>query len=329
MDAQGSIMSLFQPPAIERTVQKHEWIEYKPIGQIVEGGPIEFNISGNSADYIDLQKSRIAIKVKVQTSKGVAVTSENAVALVNLSLHALFRQLDVTLQQKVISPDVGTSYPYKAIIDALLKTDETVKLSRMQTENYFKDTSGAMNATDPETGGNAGLLQRYALTALGNELVMEGPLYHDMCQQNRAILNNVRIGVKLFPSLDAFRLMANDDDAYKVIIMDATLKACHVKVHPEVVLAQDHALQEGPAIYPIQQSQIISHSIAKGSFNFTLDGVYNGDVPSNIVIGLVSAEAYAASYKKNYADFANFGLNFLEFTIDGSSAPIKTVSTGL
>ena len=88
-------------------------------------------------------------------------------------------------------------------------------------------------------------------------------------------------------------------------------------------MAQDEALKEGPAIYPIQQSQIISHSIAKGSFNFTLDGMYNGDVPSNLVIGLVSAEAYAGSYKKNYADFASFGLNFLEFTIDGNSTPIK------
>ena len=202
----------------------------------MEGGPIEFNISGNSADYIDLQKSRIVVKVKVQTSKGGAVTTESPVGLVNLSLHALFRQVDVTLQQKVISSDVGTAYPYKAIIDVLLKTGDAVKQSRMQTENYFKDTAGAMNATDPEAGGNSGLLQRYALTAMGTELVMEGPLYSDIWQQNRAILNNVRVGVKLFPSLDAFRLMANDEEAYKVIITDATLKVCHVKVHPEVIL---------------------------------------------------------------------------------------------
>ena len=106
MDAQTSAMSLFQPPAIERTIQKYEWIEYKSIGQIAEGGPIEFNISGNSVDYIDLQKSRIVVKLKLQTSAGQPVTVEHAVGLVNLSLHALFRQVDVTLQQKVISPSV-------------------------------------------------------------------------------------------------------------------------------------------------------------------------------------------------------------------------------
>ena len=193
----------------------------------------------------------------------------------------------------------------------------------MQAENFFFDTAGAMDATDPETGGNTGLLQRFSLTALGNELVLEGSLYHDLCQQNRPILNNVCIGVKLFPSLDAFRLMANDDDAYKVIVTDATLNVCHVKIYPEVILAHDEALKQGPAIYPINQSQIITHSIAKGSFNFAIDDVYNGDVPSQIIIGLVSSQAYAASYKKNYANFDKFGLNYLQFTIDGNSASMK------
>ena len=40
-----------------------------------------------------------------------------------------------------------------------------------------------------------------------------------------------------------------------------------------------------------------------------------------MVVGLVSSEAYAGSYKKNYANFANYGLNFLEFSINGNSVP--------
>ena len=323
MDAQQSSLSLFQPPAIEKTIEKEEWVEFRPIGQISQGSVIQFNISSDSTNYIDLKKSRLHLKAQIQQPDGKPVTDKDLVGLVNLSLHALFRQVDVMLQQKVISPEIGVNYPYKALLDVLLHTGHDVKESRLQGELFFKDSSGSMDATDPITGGNGGLLERYALTSDGEVVSMEGPIHVDICQQEQSLLNGVQVMVKLIPSSEAFTLMAKNDVKYRVIITDAALKVCYVKVNPSVILAHNEALKEGEAIYPISQSDVKSFGIPQGSFTYTADGIFNGEVPSQLVVALVSSEAYAGSYKKNYGNFGNFDVNYLEFSVNGNAVPMQ------
>ncbi len=320
-DTQTSSMSLFHPPPTEKAVLKHSIVEYRPVSQIAEGSTIEFNIPGTTTQYVNLKKSRLHVKCKLTKADKTPVDEENLVGLVNLSLHALFRQIDVMLQQKVVSPDVGTNYPYKALIDVLLHTATDVNQSQIQAEFFFKDEAGLMDATDPQTGGNSGLLQRYAHTSEGQTVSLEGPLYVDICQQDRNIINGVPISVKLYPSSDAFRLMAKDDELYKVIITDAVLKVYHVEVNPEVILAHNEALKKGNVLLPIRQSEVKAYAIAKGSFTHTVDGMFSGEIPTSIVVGLVSSAAYAGSYKKNYANFKNYDLNYLDFSVDGNSLP--------
>jgi hypothetical protein len=82
--------------------------------------------------------------------------------MVNLGLHSLFRQVEVTLNSTSVSNDVGCHYPYKALLDVLLLYGYDVKETMLQCEMYFKDTAGAMEQV---TGGtNAGLQYRYGMT---------------------------------------------------------------------------------------------------------------------------------------------------------------------
>ena len=61
------------------------------------------------------------------------------VAPVNFTLHSIFRQIDLSLNQKVVSPDVGVNYPYKALIDLLLGSSNDMILSQAQAAMFFKD----------------------------------------------------------------------------------------------------------------------------------------------------------------------------------------------
>ena len=107
MEGQQQSMSLFQPTPIEKTIIKHKIVEYRPSAQISERSTIEFNVPGMATDYINLKKSKLHVKSKITKEDGTVVASvEDAVGLVNLSLRSLFRQADVTLQQKNISPDI-------------------------------------------------------------------------------------------------------------------------------------------------------------------------------------------------------------------------------
>ncbi len=40
MDVQQKSLALFQPPAVEKSIQKMEWVEFRPVGQISSGSTI-------------------------------------------------------------------------------------------------------------------------------------------------------------------------------------------------------------------------------------------------------------------------------------------------
>ena len=106
------------------------------------------------------------------------------------------------------------------MMDVLLRYGFDVKDSPLQSELYNKYT-GNMDAVPP--GNNSGLMSRIAYTTNGNEVTLEGPVHTDMFQQDRLILNGVKIVTKFHPSNRKFTLMTGDAEEYKVQITSAIL----------------------------------------------------------------------------------------------------------
>ena len=112
-------------------------------------GVIEFSVPGTSADYISLGKSKLHIKYiitdeegnKIKDQKdlnGVPTDNSDQVASVNFTLHSIFRQIDLSLNQKLISPDVGVNYPYKALSDLLLGSSNDMIFSQAQAAMFLR-----------------------------------------------------------------------------------------------------------------------------------------------------------------------------------------------
>ena len=119
----------------------------------------------------------------------------------------------------------------------------------------------------------------------GGSITLEGSLYLDFVfDQIRAILNGVAINVKLFQAGNYFKLMRNGVKVYKLKILSAVLKVCHVGLNPSVILAHNEALKLGPALYPFWRSDIKSFGAAAGSQTFIADNIFYGKVPSKLII---------------------------------------------
>ena len=106
-----------------RFLKSKEWIEYRPRNQINDTSAINFNIPPQSSAYIDLKKERFNVKLRLLNGDGTPLTAGVVGGLVNLPLHTIFRQVDVTFRQTPLS-HIGTNYPYKAYIDTILKTSK-------------------------------------------------------------------------------------------------------------------------------------------------------------------------------------------------------------
>ena len=315
-------MSIFEVPPTDTTITVREWIEYRPINQISQDTAIEFHVTPQSTGYLDLKQSRVNVKIKVTRDDGSPVTQDDVVGLVNLPLHSIFSSLECDLQHMAVS-QIGTNYPYKAYIDTLLTTQTSRRIDN-SSQLFVKDTRGRFDDADAKTGSNLGLYERWTYTRDGRILDLEGPLLLDFFQQERLILNGVPLDLKFWPSKNAFRLMSDSlHPNEKVNIVDATLKLCIQRPNPALTMAHTKLIEKSPAVYPFMTSSIKIASIAQGEFSFSADDMFHGEVPSQLILGLVSSSAYIGDYKKSPFNFGHYDCNFVALYVDGQSLPGK------
>ena len=322
MEVHSSSLSLFEPAAVESGIESVKWVQYAPMIIPKAGSSLVFNIPANTTAYTDLSKTILQAKVKVTKADGTHLASEDDAALVNLALSSLFAQCDVSLNQRPINTSIGPNYPYKAYLDVLLNSNPHEVESVLQNELFYKDTAGSMDENGV-TGGNIGHYERMLHIANSKVLVLEGPIRMDICQQERLIINGVRLNIKLTQADNAFRLMSSGKIPYKVDIVDAVLKLCQVHLNPGILIAQSEALQKVPALYPVRESDVKTFNIERGSYDWRIEDTYRGRIPNDLVIALCTNEAYSGSYGKNPFNFQHFNLNYLEVTVNGIPTPCE------
>ena len=311
-------LSLFTRPSVDTGVTALSYREYRPIGQITKGSPIAFNLIGSAGEYIDLKNISLRLKVKIVKADGTPVTVVDKVAFINNAGSSMFRQVDVKIQQKLVTSSVGTNYPYKAMLDAL-----TGYTPMMENQLFIKDRAEHMDSTDPSNGlGNSGLTIRWQWTKDGQEIILDGPIFMDILQQDRMLIDGVPIDIELYPQTDAFVLMAKDDsEKYSVKITDAALTVPHNSISPGVLLGHSERLKAKNALYPFTRSDIKIFNLPSGSYTWTMDNLFQDSVPARVVVALVSGAAYSGNYHKNPFNFDGMKLTYLDFLVQGQSKP--------
>ena len=237
----------------------------------------------------------------------------------------------VELNQTAVSFS-NTNYMYKAAIETLLSYSHDAKMNQLSAIGYTGD-EGDFEAIHPTKGGgnatalNGGLF-RISKWFRGNKTVQfAGPLLANICNQNRLILNGVDINIKLYPTKDSFRLMTSPQDLKcKLNIKDIYFDVCKVDVSPSVMLAQNEILKKNiTAKYPHQRTEVKTFTIPAKQSAFTIDNIYQGGVPSKLIIGLVDQDAYHGDFSKNPLKFGHYGLSSAGLYVDGIPTPQRPV----
>ena len=319
-------LDLFTIPATETSITKGQWIEYHPLSDITDSGPIEFNVSGSQEEYLDLARTLLFLKAKITKANGTALDLNEQVGPVNIFLHALFSQVDVSLTEWLISSSTNT-YPYRAMIETLLNYGDDVKLSQLTMAMFYKDMPGKMDAVNPvaaDADANIGLKPHYAFTKQSRTVDMIAPIHRDIFFQDRLIFNGVNLRLKLNRAKNSFCLVSSASGAnHKVVITEAILYVRKVKVAPSIALGHAAALNQVTAKYPICQVDCKVLSIPNGFSSFTPDNLFLGHIPKRIVLGLVDTEAYNGTYASNPFNFKHHNLTQVGVYVDDEQIPQK------
>jgi len=270
----------------------------------------------------------------------------DSVTLSAIPLHAMFNQIDMYLNHENIA-EASSLYPFKAYLSKLLLSSTTSKHVQSQCELFVTDgnddllMSNNMEAVDPNpqiekpkgtftpdsARLNVGLNHRHMFTEGGRVVDLESTLVCDICTQDRYILNGVDMRLRLFPSQNTFRLMANSRIRYYVKITEVYLRVPKITVAPEVILAHNEILQHKPAVYPHYKSSLKTFNVPEGQYTFTVENPFQSGVPAKVFICFVSSESFNGKYTKNPFNFKHYDVKSCGYFIDGVSHPNQPMET--
>ena len=94
--------------------------------------------------------------------------------------------------------------------------------------------------------------------------------------------------------------MGEADHKVKIKKVNMLVRKC--QIHQSVKMAHISALQIAPAKYPIKQKKVTCIMIDTGSQEYDISS-FGHIIPSKIILGLVSDQAYNGSLNKNPFNF--------------------------
>ena len=357
-----SEIDLFSVPPIQQSLERGRWIDYAPLSSVENpDSAITYLIAGTD-EYIDLSKTILTVTGKITAEGGATLSGGNqtSVAPINNFLHSLFKQVDVYLNGKQVTPAMST-YAYRAYIETLLNYDVSAKKSQFTSALYYKDTATKMDeagslsrtfdnitgvtskaqdhpatltketVTIPIGTGNLGFAKRSKFIQNGKQFVLSGPIFADIFMSDRLLLNMVDLKVVLNRSSPKFCLMDLSGSGTpqvkpEVKLTDVILKIRKVKVDQTVSDGIERMLKQTPALYPVRRVECKILTVGENLPTTRQDNVFSGIIPKTFVVGFVNVDAVSGVYTKNPYNFAHFGVTSLSLTANGEEIPFKQLT---
>jgi len=145
------------------------------------------------------------------------------------------------------------TYPNRAMIETLLSYGADAKNSKLTSALFYLDQPDRMNVVDfAKAARNSGLYKRSRFTVASHVVDMMGRIHADMFFQERYLVNEVHVKIKLVRSRNSFCMLSADE--FQVKIENAIMFVRKVKLSPFVFLAHHKALENATAKYPIRRA---------------------------------------------------------------------------
>ena len=185
---------------------------------------------------------------------------------------------------------------------------------------------GKRDSSDSDTpdpaGANEGGVRRREYIAGSRLAEFESPIYLDVFEQSRLLLNAVHIQLTFHQNSDAFRLISADKKiGYKLQITDAVLKCTFKVLQPQVILAHSHMLKTTPALYYFKSHVFKSYTIPRGNLDFRQDNLFSGNIPEKLFAFMVSSKSFNGAQNLNPFAMQGFDLNKFAFSVEGAPVP--------
>ena len=328
MECLKSGLDIFLKRSIQTSVVNSHTVTYKPIAPADNPAQLEFNCSGHSDFYIDLNSVRLLLRLKLVKPDGSDLPSDgsNPVGCVNNLLHSMFSSLSVSLNGKPVTLH-ETNYHYKAYLEKLLNYGSDASGTHLVSSFWYLDSS----ATDGKLSAdkeNKGYATRLNYLSKSQTVELYGRLHADLFNTDRMLINGVDMNIRLTRAPEAFYLLGPEDDPkVRIKILDATLFITQIELKPPLLLAHANVLgMKRKAHYPVTHTQIKTFTASSGAQQVSIDNAFLGPIPERILLGFVKNTAFVGSASTNPFQFHHYDMTSLVLYVNGIQHPSEPLT---
>lgn len=318
---------IFSSKPLQDSVESGCFVEYRPI-TMLDSDKIEFLIP-ESEDYIDMSHTQLYLKVTIRDESTNAIVKNTIkkegdkilfegvhVAPVNNFMDSLFNHVGVELNNRSVTHP-SNNYHYRSYFEKLLNYSVDAKSTHLLTSLFCHD-----NEKDMASNNGNGFKTRKKFIKNG-QIELSGFLHTELSCQDKLLLNNVNVRVKLYRNKPSFSLVSSDDSenpkSFKIEITEALLLVRKLKIKPAIMTAHSIVLnnkfKETVATYPINRIDVKMISLPQECQNKVLDNVILGQLPKRIFMALVN-ESDVNNYKTNPYRFHHFDIQSIQLSSD-------------
>jgi hypothetical protein len=325
-DVIASATELHRPLEKEVSMVHGRTSAFQAQGGVTDDGPLHFIINSQSDHYIQLQSARLYLKGSVTKINGNALTTNAAdptnndtVGMINLASNTMFKSIDISINGD-LKPDLGTThYPYKYYLENVLSYSRSSADTHLAASGFFLDTPGKYNSLLGTE--NSGFKSRQMTN---KKFEFYAPIANDFLQSDRLLLPGIKLDVQFHRAPNDFCLMAANGKAssFKIKIEEAKLYVRFIELGSLVKNHHAKLMIKEPAIFPINRTQIITHSFPQGQSHACVQNAFEGTLPKQIIIAMVTQSAFNGKISENPFNFQHFDTNFACIVVNGESVPL-------
>ena len=126
MECVQSTFDIFEKPPLDISIANTDYMHVLPLSGMLNENTIDFNIPAQADHYTDLGKSYLHVRIKIERSDDKNVEEGGKVGLIPLWPQTLWRQIDMSLGQTLVSTSTNQA-SYRSWLETILSFPKSVQ----------------------------------------------------------------------------------------------------------------------------------------------------------------------------------------------------------
>ena len=306
-----------------------------PLNYTSKYGPWQYHCPADVRNFTDLNSltwnGRIKVVNKVSPNTPV-INNDQAkdvnCSVVNNFIHSCISKITYKINDFQMGDSSSKSYSYRAYLDNLLSFSSEAKQQNLKYHGFIKDKASDSVAKTRLDHANDGFIQRADIFCTGNYFHFSVKLRIDLANIDQYLQPGVQMRFDIERNSDSFTLLSDvgDETSFEFDIKDTTIE--FDKLIPTLEYQKHFESQVGKnmLIYNYDRCQIQTYNFSSGINDLSISSLFHSDkLPSYLVFGMVSDDAFNGTVAKNPFRFQPFDLKETYLLVNGVSVPTQPI----